>query len=765
MVEGMSEVASPADMGSSSGLPRIDTTAGPKQSPAKKHNRRTLLLLTKNKGIQTRADLRGEGGAGNNQLAELSVELPLSANIADMPLLSAYHAESIATGRQGTSYKSGLTSPNPDDHSETSSLHVPGSSLSTGSGHILAVVEHLSKLLSRLRAADIPTLNKRLRKQHLPGDVSHLSRSTLQTLSKEIGDLKSQNAYFKPLLDINSSVAIQRREWNALLKLLRDVFDELVDMQALINDVTLNPKLAKRLQRDAYREDDELGGADPSGAAGATATGGLGWIANPITRLFVTPAAVTPEDEQLPNAGLASRSDRTRLKPDMPPGRAAPKQAAVASATTTHVEVGFGGVGMPTRGRVVPASSSSSVPQVDAAELEVPDTNGQMQPRTVSAAVGRTMKDSSAGSSSLMPPQPTLRRAKSRANRNELLGIFAGAQASSHSGTTDAARPGRQGLRTQSSQYFDTADTASGGASTGTVRQSDRTIRARPTRMSQGVEAVLDPHVSNRPGMNAATSAAAGGRAGRDGLADAYGDSAVLEEEEPSFQPLLYRTLRPRGNSDSSIRSTFISQELTDDALPARDLGVAGVGTGALTARQGGYGYGGILAGLRGKLWSTAPVSKETAALTSGAGPDADLTTAKDAASLAVDMSAGTSTLGAPAMARSVSTGSSPGAASTGATKAVPIARSVSSTGSTAPASVASPRSHSQSPSQSKNGILGYIASSLGGEALLDPESDAHGQFGGGRSPGRMGRAEEEDMMRAALRQGSGVARRHQRWE
>ena len=420
---------------------------------------------------------------------------------------------------------------------------------------------------------------------------------------------------------------------------------------------------------------------------------------------------------------------------------------------------------MPTRGRVVPASSTSSVPQLSPAEKDGDSREGPSagQSRTVSAASGLSIKSQQdvgitadvhgPNSGGLMPPQPTLRRAKSRANRNELLGIFAGAQAAKGGLGQDTLRaPGRT-LRTQSSQYFDrSGDTASANMNSGTIRkarESDRTIRAKQSRMSQGVDAVLDPHGQ-----------------GRDGLGEVFGDSAVEEGDEPSFQPLLYRTLRPRGNSDSSIRSTFISHAITEGVphLPIAD-------TGAPTIRQGGYGYGGLLAGLRGKLWATAPApaaGSGTAPLAPAVKADAGALRASDAMSTASEYVsaadsniADTSSLTASSMSRSVSTGTT--IPVTLSSKPVSIARSHSSTGS-AP-SAASPRSHGQSPSQTKNGILGYIASSLGGEALLDPESDGHGQFGGGRSPGRMGRAEEEDMMRAALRQGSGVARRHTRWE
>lgn len=44
------------------------------------------------------------------------------------------------------------------------------------------LIEHSSKLLARVQAADIATQEQRLRKQHLAGDVTHLAQANIREL-------------------------------------------------------------------------------------------------------------------------------------------------------------------------------------------------------------------------------------------------------------------------------------------------------------------------------------------------------------------------------------------------------------------------------------------------------------------------------------------------------------------------------------------------------------------------------------------------------
>lgn len=376
----------------------------------------------------------------SNTLVEQSVASPVSAS----PDEKRVHRRTLLllTKSVGTQTEPEVVSPKHND-SETSSLH--------GGGIMTALVEHLAKLLGKLKSADIPNLNRRLKKQHLPGDVAHLSRTTLRTLGQDVAELRSA---FKGVLDIP---IVNRREFVLLLKLLKDVFGELIELQAVVNDVTIDPSMAKKLQKDAYRDEEDK------------AKGGLGWIAAPITKFFVTPAVEEPpKGKPLPTK--------------------APKLLASTSATTTHVSVEFGGAGIVRRATPNPKGLGPDPPE---------------------------------------RPSATLRPSKSRANRNELLGIFAGASARPISPSnwvvvpTTTPIPTRQ-LRASSSQYFDK-----------TIRASDTASRKR---LSAAVDAVID----------------------RTAVEIDEADPATAGDYEP---PLLERTLRPRGLSDSSIRSTFVAHE------------------------------------------------------------------------------------------------------------------------------------------------------------------------------------------------------------
>lgn len=657
------------------------TDGMPKPSPAKAAHRRTLLLLTKSKGVQTDpSDIGGD-------------------------TVRVVHSETIEAAPSVTSAG---TSPRPEGRSETSSLHPPTAT----AGPLLALVDHLSKLLSRLRAADIPTLNKRLKKQHLPGDVSHLSRSALRALHAEIGETKN---HFRNLLDTTS---VQRKEWNVLFKLLKEVFTELVDMQAVINDVTLEPKLAKRLQKEAFRDEEAEEAALAAAAAGGVGAG-LGWIANPITRLFVTPAAEPPGDVK-----VGGRVERGKLQAVVP-AKSAPKQAAVSGATTTHVSVEFGGAGIVRRATpAAPAASGAA----DALEALPPSPNPmaltnagsrQVSADSSAATVPRPAGNEYMGTTRTLRPPGTLRPSKSRANRNELLGIFAGAQrpvtaASGHalpapeSGSqTFGAGPSK--LRNANSQYF-----GPGGEST--IRARDGTQRKR---LSAVVDAVIDTdqvdHHEDEHGL-------------------------VGADHEQPFQPLLARTLRPRGLSDSSIRSTFVSHAASSAEmvphLPPIDTGVA-------STRQGGY-TGGFMAGLGRRLyWTKAEVSPINPI---DAPPPSR-----------------------PEMPHRI--------VSAGSAEPKPLIQSTSKPISVSPSpnkranphppnAAANPQSQSVTDTSTGDpGFLGrLIASSLAGDSmtLVDDSEDEGAGTGviGGRSLGsRMGggmldRVEREEMMGASLRQG-----------
>ena len=151
--------------------------------------------------------------------------------------------------------------------SETSSLHdARTSALST-------LIEHMARLLTRAVHSDVPTLSKRLKRQHLPhlaGDVGHLSRSTINSILAEVNDLR---AHFRTVMDAEKKVdthpagsvsekdklesQVTRKDFLSLVKLFKEVFTELSTLRGLINDVILDPATAAKLRDTALNEDDD----------------------------------------------------------------------------------------------------------------------------------------------------------------------------------------------------------------------------------------------------------------------------------------------------------------------------------------------------------------------------------------------------------------------------------------------------------------------------------------------------------------------------
>lgn len=454
------------------------------QSPAdaKRPQRRTLLLLTRSQGTQTDPEEQHQANPPEHQTRPPT------------------HVSMNSTGTSAI--------PPVAVDSETSSLH----DARPATGLVGSLADHLSKLLNKLRSADVPTLNRRLKKQHLPVSVGHLSRSTMRNLQAEVAELRH---LFK---SVSETTTLQKREFNFLLKLFKDIFNELIDLQGLINDITIEPSLAKKLQKEAYREEEE-----GDGKASKQPTG-LGWIAAPITKFFVTPAEAEAETEARPSR----IAERNRLAPV--PGKSAPKIQASTSATTTHVSVEFGGAGIVRRATPATAAAGEGLPSPD----PMGETGDTLRPSGLSRAnTGASNGSDTLQADTLAPRRPgTLRPSKSRANRNELLGIFAGAPKVVTPPwvvvpSVQAPIPDR-GLPPKSKSYR----MPSGYIGERTVRQNTH----QRNKLSTAVDAVIDRTAEQ------------------------------IDSGDPqgtiSFQPpLLERTLRPRGLSDSSIRSTYISQE------------------------------------------------------------------------------------------------------------------------------------------------------------------------------------------------------------
>lgn len=582
-----------------------------KQQEERRVQRKTLMLLSRSQGVQTD------------------------------PIDLHEHAAGPRYADQGSETHTGHAG---DNRSETSSLHESTRNPAT----LSILVEHLAKILAKLRSADIPTLNKRLKKHNLPGDVGHLSRSTMRALEAEVADLRH---LFRGM---GENASLTKRDSTFLLKLLRDVFSDLIGLQSIVNDVTVDPHVAKKLQRAAYWDEDD--------ASKAKQGAGLGWIAAPITKFFVTPAAeieasVTAKDTP---SRTGRSTERGKLQPQT---IKASKQHASTSATTTHVSVEFGGTGIVRRATpAVPAAGSNNRSQVR-------DTLPPSPRDTVNSSSVPPVPPIPDDSATLRVPKQ-LHRSKSRANRNELLGIFAGAQRPVSpaggpwhvvSGPPGSGNP--KTLRTTSSTYF-----------------GDKTIKPRREpegrrRLPSAVDAVIDPSAEQL--QNA--------------------DPASIDDIVTAS--LLERQLRPRGLSDSSIRSTFLTH-----AKPSEGI----VPTSGPAARQTAYkpkapapapaaGGGGILESLSNRFYSfRGGVTSDV----SPVNPPPD-----DSAPGPVPAAAG-------------------GSASAGSTPALdtPEVKVLPSTPSPAKPIAVSPSSTSrqQQGTSSQNGFLGMLASSVNADG--DPE-------------------------------------------
>lgn len=375
----------------------------------------------------------------------------------------------------------------PGQHSENSQ----GSHHDDRTAYLLLLLDHASKLLVRLRQADVPTLSKRLKKQHLPGDVSHLSASTLKTLGAEITDMRES---FRQLLEEERKAnhaggpsaqesAVTRKDFALLLRLFKEMLVDLLDMRTKLNQVVLEPSSAKRLREAALAEAQEE--SNKQGAL-PKAVANLGWIAAPITKFWG--ATVPVETSTAPTTTTALR---------------APKLLPSASATTTHVNVEFGGTGAVKR-----AKQNSPFE-------ELPDSPALARVATVKRVPiqGRSRPSITLGDGTVRGPV---------AGRQSLYGIFAGASALP-SVQTSSTGPSR--LRHASSQATLTAGPRS------SPRQTSLSHRRQTSTV---VDAIIDQAIPEHH------------------LEEVFeeGDQSPARGMERSFR-------RPRGLSDSSIRSAF----------------------------------------------------------------------------------------------------------------------------------------------------------------------------------------------------------------
>lgn len=94
----------------------------------------------------------------------------------------------------------------PDDNNQKSALLAAPTSSSISkrelrTAQLVNLTDHVQRLFTRLAQADVDTLAKRLQRQHLTGDVGHLARTTVNGILRDADGLRD---HFKRLIDAES---------------------------------------------------------------------------------------------------------------------------------------------------------------------------------------------------------------------------------------------------------------------------------------------------------------------------------------------------------------------------------------------------------------------------------------------------------------------------------------------------------------------------------------------------------------------------------
>ncbi|KAI0340880.1 hypothetical protein BDW22DRAFT_1430533 [Trametopsis cervina] len=423
-------------------------------------------------------------------------------------LLLLTRSRAVQTDDTGIPTSSSSPIPRPfGEHIASQDGQSDSSSVTENSTTVIGVlVDRISLLLNRLMQADALTLTTRLKRQHLLGaDVSHLSRTTVSGILNESNALRMQFRAF--LEDEKITTTCTRRDLRALFKLFKDMFTELGQLRVTLNDVILDPTVAGRVSDLALRPSQAKAGAG-SDQAPLGPSSGPNWMV-PLSKFLGLPGSSTADDAAA--RALAPPVRPTARALTRPPARIVPKREAAlaASATTVNVEFSGGGVG-----RAVTSTASS------ASDLSM-------------LSAGSVARQLSSGSGS-------------EASKG-FMDIFAGAPrpADGSDPWVVIPKPQRTGTLGSPHEIQGTATlgrTASRSASLANFRRRPTTGRQDESKkLSQIVDAILDTSQSE----------------------------ATVEDEARDVvsDTLLERTLRPRGLSDSSIHTTYMSQATEGDQL------------------------------------------------------------------------------------------------------------------------------------------------------------------------------------------------------
>ncbi|CBQ70029.1 conserved hypothetical protein (N-terminal fragment), partial [Sporisorium reilianum SRZ2] len=376
------------------------------------------------------------------------------------------------------------------------------------------LLENVNRLFNRLSAADVDTLTRRLQRQNLAGDAGHLAKTTVHSILRDVDGLRD---HFRKLIetearnharDDNSAHSkdfageslVARKDFFALLKTFRDILCELAKLRLCINDIHLNPGQAAKLLHE------HLGANTAEDRSLIPIPSAVNWLGKMLLG-GPSGAPTTPSPGgSIPSASLAvpdaaGRPVTGRTISGNYVGHLAPRASPAVVSSTLAVEV-----------KGTHASAAESSQQRLSVSPQTPVGGGlRAGPR----------------------PQPGRSQASlTRVQSRNLSGLFAGSRTPSYAGL-DAARGGQSEFGSSLTQ-------------TSSLRprmDASKTTKPWQRPLSRIVD---DDEISIHRG-----------RAIRQQVFDDSDDDGSDDEMKGSGN-LLERTLRPRGLSDSSIRSTFV---------------------------------------------------------------------------------------------------------------------------------------------------------------------------------------------------------------
>lgn len=447
-------------------------------SPEKPRGHKSLLMLTRSRGVQTDPTALSGPSVFPRALTDL---------------------QSLSTPRDGLSESSSIT----DGHATVLS----------------ALIERMSALGNRLMQADALTLTNRLKRQHLLGaDVGHLSRSTVNSVLQELVALRSQYRAF--LEDEKVTTTCTRKDLRGLFKLFKDIFSELGQLRVTLNDVILDPNVAAKVSEIALHPSKGEVNSSNAGNGDAAASGSSGWIA-PFTKLLGLPGGSSNEDSTVAARGRSPPARPSSRGRGRPPPRVVLKREPALSATSMTVNVEFSSTGVGHAVTSTRSADATAPTQLYAEPLRASTSTGQVSGQLRPAA-SRNVMNIFAGAPrpAPNPADPWVVIPKPQRGPSRMADI---------SGSATIGRAATRNLTVDGS--------------------SQLTYRGHPAgskRLSRIVDAVIDREPSQQ-----SFSPISPTHAGDDDPGD--------EQRDVVQAPLLERTLRPRGLSDSSIHTTFMA--------------------------------------------------------------------------------------------------------------------------------------------------------------------------------------------------------------